>query len=107
MQVVINGQQGNVIFGATGNESILQNIRTIITTEAGTVPLDRGFGIDTVDTDAPVDLAKARLTNRIISAVRQWEPRAEVIEVTYEQDDQTGNLIPSVKIQIVEEGSAQ
>lgn len=90
--------------GLTGVDEIVQNVRTILTTAQGTVPLDRDFGIDLASYDEPMNLAKARLSSAILFAITDYEPRAIVREVQFDEDHQLGKLVPRVYIDIVEGG---
>ena len=85
----------------TEAEEIIQNVRTILTTRRGSVPLDRAFGIDTVLIDLPVTAIKGRLTKEIIEAVERFEPRVEVKEVKFAGDAAEGAVYPVVKVVIL------
>ena len=85
----------------TEAEEIVQNVRTILTTRRGSVPLDRAFGIDTVLIDLPVTAIKGRLTTEIIEAVERFEPRVEVKEVKFAGDAAEGAVYPVVKVVIL------
>lgn len=80
-------------------DEVLQNVRTIITTIKGSVPLDRAFGIDGEVVDLPVNVAKAKLTNEIFRAVRLYEPRAVIESIDFEAD-LSGRLVPMVEVSI-------
>ena len=82
-------------------EEIIQNVRTILTTRRGSVPLDRSFGIDTALIDLPVTVIKGRLTTEIIEAVERFEPRVEVKEVKFAGDAADGAVYPVVKVVIL------
>ena len=82
-------------------EEIIQNVRTILTTRRGSVPLDRSFGIDTALIDLPVTAIKGRLTTEIIEAVERFEPRVEVKEVKFAGDAADGAVYPAVKVVIL------
>lgn len=99
MEVI--AEPGRIDFGASGVAEILQNVRTILTTITGTAPFSRDLGVAPDPIDGPLEIAKARLTPLIIEAVQTYEPRVEVTEVTYMQDDQ-GQLTPSVKLKLLE-----
>ncbi|KEQ22301.1 GPW/gp25 family protein [Paenibacillus tyrfis] len=105
MEYTVSTQSTGVIFGATGLQAIIQNVRTILTTVQGTVPLDRGFGIDIVDIDTPIEVARALLSGRIIDAVRKYEPRVEVVSVNFLAEEGEGRLLPVVKIRLREGGT--
>lgn len=101
MEFTVAGMNGEINFGASGFEEIRQNLRTILSTIAGTVPLDRNFGIDLSPLDAPIEIAKARMTPAILEAVQTYEPRVEVLEVSY-TDNPDGRLIPTVKFRLAD-----
>lgn len=82
-------------------EEIIQNVRTVLTTRRGSVPLDRSFGIDTALIDLPVTAIKGRLTTEIIEAVERFEPRVEVKEVKFTGDAADGAVYPAVKVVIL------
>lgn len=104
MEHAVSGKDAAVNFAASGMDEILQNLRTIITTAQGSVPLDRGFGVDLADLDAAIPIAQARLTARIVEAIHQYEPRVEVTAVTYAADHMTGQLMPIVRYRLKEGG---
>lgn len=84
---------------------ILQNVRTILKTRVGTVPLDRDFGVSWEHIDKPYPVAKALMQATIIEAIQKYEPRAKVQSVTYPDnvtDAMEGLLNPVVKISIEE-----
>ena len=91
---------------------VVQNVRTILATRRGSVPLDRTFGVSWEMLDKPLPVAKAELLAEVIESIQRWEPRAKVLAVEFdgESGDATGLLLegqlrPRVKISI--EGGAQ
>lgn len=78
---------------------ILQNVRTILATTKGTIPLDREFGIDGSVIDMPTMQAQAYLTNEIFQAIRRYEPRVSIDNITFDGEI-SGKLIPKVVITI-------
>lgn len=103
MSIVIDNNALQINFSATGPEEILQNIKTILTTPAGTVPFDRDFGIDWGIVDLPIREAKAKLTVEYIEKIRKYEPRAKVKQITFDANAE-GQLIPKVVIDLVNTG---
>lgn len=81
-------------------KEINQNLRTILTTPRGSVPLDRDFGIDMSVIDLPIPLYKAKLTADIYDIIPKYEPRVKVVDVTYEHDVLSGRSKPIVKVAI-------
>jgi phage baseplate assembly protein W len=84
---------------------ILQNVRTIIGTRKGTVPLDRDFGISWDYVDQPIAVAQMLMRSEIVDAVETYEPRAKVESVTFhgsQEDSLDGVLKPIVTVSIGE-----
>lgn len=80
-------------------EEIFQNVRSILSTPKGSVPLDREFGIDLSYLDSPTPVAEAKLTTEIIVAVKRYEPRVSVTAVSF-TGDLNGKLKPVVEVRI-------
>lgn len=85
---------------SSATEEILQNVRTILTTPRGTVPLLREFGVSREILDEPLPTAQAKYTAEIINAVEKWEPRAKVTHVKYSGDGQEGKMAAKVQVKI-------
>ena len=82
---------------------ILQNVRTILTTRLGSVPLERDFGLSWEHIDQPINVARALMKAEIIEAVERFEPRAIVEAVTFDEgveDGLDGLTRPKVTISI-------
>lgn len=90
-------------------EEVAQNIRTILSTPLGSVPMARSVGVDYSAIDEPIEIAEARMTSAIITAIAEQEPRAQVIDVLFEgstvADAMWGRSRPVVKFILVEEVS--
>lgn len=97
------GMSLNNIDFAPENEllEILQNVRTILSTVKLSVPLDRDFGIDASLLDKPILEAKAKISSEIILAIKKYEPRVKVEEITF-SGDMDGKLQPKVQVSIIE-----
>lgn len=81
-------------------EEVLQNVAMIISTPKFSVPLDRAFGMAQRFVDKSIQAAQAILISEVLDAVEQYEPRAEVLSVTFEQGEKPGALIPVVEVNI-------
>lgn len=75
-------------------EEILQNVRTILTTCVGTVPLDRDLGISYEYVDKPLPVARSLMQAAVIDAIEEFEPRATVESVTF--DDNTDDAMDGI-----------
>ncbi len=93
-------------FAPTKIEEIMQNVRTILVTTKYSVPLNRKFGIDGNIIDLPLPLAKAKLINEIVNAIKKYEPRVDVTNIDFKSaittntDELDGVLHPKVTIRI-------
>lgn len=90
---------------ATVTEEILQNVRTIISTQKGTVPFDRDFGLDWGFVDKPVNVAQALVSAEVAKQIRRYEPRARILAIGLVNDVTgalDGKVIPKVTIGVVE-----
>lgn len=88
------------IFPESEQVEILQNVKTILTTMKGTVPLDRDFGIDASIIDKPVTVVKPLIVKEIKEAIEEYEPRAKLVSVGWKGDGAEGKLVPIVKVAI-------
>ncbi len=67
-------------------EEVVQNVRTIIATRVGTVPLDRAFGTEFDMLDRPLPVAMQLARAAFCAAVQRFEPRAVVEEIGWDPD---------------------
>lgn len=93
-----------VDFGATGISEVIQNVRFILTTMMDSCPMDRDFSWNPA-VDAPMNVAQTRITARVIEAIEAYEPRAEVMSVTFDAEPLNGRLIPKVRVKIHDEST--
>lgn len=95
----------DLVIGAEGLAEIIQNVRVILGTPKGSVPLDREFGVSWHFVDLPTPLVRAEMTAEIFEAVPRYEPRVAVTDVTWEDDASdglAGRMRPRVRIEVVE-----
>ena len=82
-------------------KEILQNVRMILSTRVGTVPLDRDFGVSWDMVDQPIGVAKLMIQAQVIEAVQQYEPRAKVTRGAFDDTGAIdGQLRPTVTVSI-------
>lgn len=85
---------------------ILQNVRMILSTRKGSVPMDRDFGLTWEHVDKPMPVAEMLMRSEVIDAVERYEPRARVTSVDFAEDldgAMDGVLKPVVTVQIGDE----
>jgi hypothetical protein len=102
-EIDITGTLETIEIGATGRREIIQNVKTILSTVKGSVPLDREFGIKGDYVDQPMQVARALYAAEIVEEVEKQEPRVKVTQVTWGTDDaMDGKMKPIVRIKVKE-----
>lgn len=81
----------------TPAEEVVQNVKTLVATDVGTVPLARDLGTPQNVVDLPTPIAGARLQASIIKAVRTYEPRVDIKAVRLSSDEE-GKLDVDVEV---------
>jgi hypothetical protein len=87
MTIEITNEPIPIDFNAEGFDEIAQNVRMILSTRKGSLPLDRDFGIDWSIIDAPVPHALARLKLDIVKQIEKYEPRVRVEKINVFLDE--------------------
>lgn len=93
----------NIVIGATGLTGLAQEIRTVLTTRKGSVPLDRDFGLDWSFVDAPLPEVQPRYVGEVARQVEKYVPRVQVLEVSFKStvpNAAEGKLYPVVRVAI-------
>lgn len=76
------------VFAERGTlEDIQLCLKTLFLTRKYTAPLYRDFGLDLDLTDQPSPRGMALIRNDMYDAVSEYEPRAEIVSVAFEQGD--------------------
>lgn len=99
MKYWVSEKEGVNFAPDTEVEEILQNVRAILSTIKGSVPLDRDFGVDASYLDKPINVAKAMLSSEIIKAIRNYEPRVTITDVDFTAN-LDGTLKPKIEVRI-------
>jgi len=99
--LTLDSLPSNIVFGTSGVNEVIQNVRTIITTPKGTLPLDRGFGISIQFLDSPITTARAKAEQEIFMQVKKYEPRAVIKQIIWANDPISGSLKPNVVLEVV------
>jgi phage baseplate assembly protein W len=92
--------------GATGLPGLAQEIRTVLATRKGSVPLDRDFGLSWDVVDMPMPKALPYLVSEVGQALERHVPRIRVRDVSFANspaDTGDGVLRPIVTVEIREE----
>jgi phage baseplate assembly protein W len=103
-QALIESGPQPIVIAPTGlAEEVAQNVRMILSTPKGSVPLDREFGLDYSVVDRPMPVARALMEVDIVTQVGRYEPRAKVLRVAWLEDTAAamdGRALPRVIIDI-------
>jgi phage baseplate assembly protein W len=98
--VTVESLPTNISFGLTGVSEVMQNVRTILTTRRGTVPLDRDFGISFEFLDSPINTTRAKEEQEIFLQMKKYEPRAILKQIIWNADVLSGQISPTVKVEV-------
>lgn len=85
------------------HQEVLQNVAVIVATYKNSVPMMRGFGIDNRVVHRPVPVAEDLIASQLYEQIEEYEPRAIVNQISFETDALTGEVIPLIYIEGVEE----
>ena len=96
-------RRAGIKIGATGLEGLAQEIRMLLATRKGSVPLDRDFGLSWDYVDMPMSEAMPYMVAEIGRQLERYVPRIRVRDISFSSDDAVdGRLIPRVTVEIRE-----
>ena len=99
-QITANGSIINNLAPQTLIDEITQNIATILLTPKGTVPLDRNFGTSWQFIDRNTPAAESTIVSDVLDAIEEYEPRVEIVDITFDTNEMTGQIIPRLEVSI-------
>lgn len=88
---------------ANVHQEVLQNIAIIIDTWENSCPMLRALGIPAQLIGRPLPVVKNIMVGQLYDQIEQYEPRAILGGITFEENAFTGKLIPIIEIQGVQE----
>lgn len=77
-------------------EDIRKNLSMLYATRAGSLPLNRDFGLEGDFISQPLPVAKSEFEFEVIRKTEIYEPRVRVEKVVYEYDSTNGAMKPIV-----------
>lgn len=80
-------------------QEVLQNVAIIIDTWENTCPMMRALGISAQLIGRPLPVVKNIMVRQLYDQIEQYEPRAILGDITFEENAYTGKLIPIIEIQ--------
>lgn len=102
--VTVENLSANITFGLTGVPRVMQNVRTLLTTRRGTVPLDRDFGISQEFLDSPINTTQAKAEQEIFLQMKKYVPEAILKQIKWGADVISGKIWPTVKVEVKPDG---
>ncbi len=84
-------------------EEVIQNVQCILSSMQGTCPMYREFGVNNRALDRPYPIAKSIIINDIYDAIQEFEPRADIKNISFKENENNillGRLNPVVEIEI-------
>lgn len=105
MQIMVDmAERRRIEIGAIGLAGLEQEIRMVLATRKGSVPLDRDFGIVWDFVDLPMAEAMQGMIAEIGQQLEKYVPRIRVMDIAFSSDDPVeGLLSPKVTVEIREE----
>lgn len=96
--IVIDGVQ--IVFNGINEkklrQEIIDKVTFLLSCIKGTIPMNREIGLNPDIISASVFQAQNLYTISAIEVIEEFEPRAEVEEIQFEEDGSSGNMIPKV-----------
>lgn len=87
------------LFPENEQQEIIQNIAVILDTIQNSCPMFREIGLPGNIYGRPLPVVQNVLVGYIYDQIEEFEPRADIAEVTFEENTQEGKLIPIIYIQ--------
>ena len=88
---------------ANVHQEVLQNVAIIIDTWENSCPMLRALGMPSQLIDRPIPVVKNIMVGQLYDQIEQYEPRAILGDIDFEENAFIGKLIPIVEIQGVRE----
>ena len=79
---------------ANDHQAVIQNIAVILDTVQGSCPMFRDFGLPGSLYGRPQPVVENILVGYLYDQIEEFEPRAQVADITFEHDAATGRTIP-------------
>lgn len=96
-------KKAGLVIGETGLAAIAQEIRVLLATRKGSLPLDRDFGVSWEFIDKPLTEAMPYMISEIASQLEKYVPRIRVKDISFTSDNPIdGQLCPIVVCEIRE-----
>ena len=84
------------------HQEVLQNVAVIIDTWENSCPMLRGLGLPAQLIGRPMNVVKNIMVGQLHDQIEEYEPRAILGDITFEENAFTGKLIPIIEIEGVQ-----
>ena len=85
------------------HQEVLQNCAIILESIKNTIPMIREMGISGEYLGRPLNVIENEIVAEVYDQIEKYEPRAIIAGVTVEVDHMTGQMIPTVELEGVDE----
>lgn len=102
MKITITRDNDLSVCPGSMEEEVAQNIRVLLETVKYDVPLVRDMGLDADYLHKPQPVAETLLYQSIADAIETYEPRAELVDIDFSVDAESGAIISVVEVDINE-----
>lgn len=100
MQIDIDLSGAIELIPSSEAADIVQNVKTLLLTTKGTVPLDRELGLSAEIIDKPLNIAQAQFIREAAGAIRKYEPRARLKEAVFSGAAADGRLDVRIRLEV-------
>ncbi len=84
------------LFETDENAEIRRNVVFLLSTYKYSCPMYRNFGLAAIFIDKPNSRAESIARDEIEQAIKEYEPRAEIDEISFTYED--GKMMPKIKL---------
>jgi len=88
---------------ANTQQAVLQNVAVILDTVQRSCPMFRDFGLPGTLYGRPLNVVENILVGYLYDQIEEFEPRAIITDIRFEQNALTGRMIPIIHLQEVNE----
>lgn len=81
---------------------VAQNIQVLLSSCRYDIPLAREMGLNTEYMHKPQPVAETLMYQTISDNIGEYEPRAEILSIDFEEDAESGVINPIVEVEINE-----
>lgn len=84
------------LFETDEKAEIRRNVEFLLSTYKYSCPMYRNFGLAAIFIDKPNSRAESIARDEIEHAIKEYEPRAEIDEISFTYED--GKMMPKIKL---------